>query len=83
MNLLALHNSCVCVHSDLSESGYTIALDAKSPYSGLCIISHTPLRAVERSSSSSVASQSASSVVGATHESTSTLLALCRVVDNA
>lgn len=83
MNLLAQHEPCVCVHSVQRKSVTTNSERSKPQDGGVCELAHTLANYYRVNSSSSVASQSASSSGCKTAPSTSTLLALCRVIDNA
>jgi len=82
MNTLAQHDPCVCVHSASETSGSLSNCHDKSQDGTVCESTYTRAQSTEHAATTTVASQSASSVVGTTHESTSTLLALYRVIDN-
>lgn len=83
MNLLATHGACVCVHGQREKRGDSKTQTTKSQDSGPCESTHTHYTTLDSRSSSSIASQSASRVVGGNGESASTLLAQCEVIDIA
>lgn len=73
------HETCVCVQAAQEKSVSPTSLQTKPQEGGVCDFTHTRFAGRSSLCCCCVASQCASSVGGATPESTSTLLALSGV----